>query len=80
MTEIPEGVTIKISQHAHILIFPDPKQGIPKGVSVYLAHTFHEWVMKNPHCRVRASVGIVENGQTVMYHVWYNEEAGHEGR
>lgn len=79
MTDIPEGagsvaINFNLKAPGYLIICPDHKQGIPKGVSVYLTHAFHEWVLKNPQHRVRASLGIVEDGQTVMIHVWYDEE------
>lgn len=79
MTDIPEGegsvaINFNLKAPGYLIICPDHKQGIPKGVSVYLTHAFHEWVVKNPQLRVRASLGIVEDGQTVMIHVWYDEE------
>lgn len=76
MTDIPEegavAINFNLKAPGYVIICPDHKQGIPKGVSVYVTHAFHEWVLKNPHYQVRACLGIVEDGQTVMYHVWYD--------
>jgi len=74
--EGPEPVTINFNLKApgYLIICPANQLDIPKGISVYFTHAFHEWLLKNPQYRLRASVGIVEDGQTVMFHVWYDEE------
>lgn len=42
------GIDIRMKSPGYITIAPDRKTGIVQGVSVFLTHAFHEWVLKNP--------------------------------
>ncbi|MHB1556001.1 MAG: hypothetical protein ACYC61_00845 [Isosphaeraceae bacterium] len=41
---------------------------LPKVLSMAVA----EWVRNNPDCRVRNTLGILQDGYTVTIHVWFD--------
>ena len=44
----------------------------PDDVPIFLDETLHTWLNDNPRLRVRNSLGVVQNGQTVAIHLWYD--------
>ena len=38
----------------------------------YLNHTFYNWLQRNQEFTIRATLPIVEKGNTVAIHVWYD--------
>lgn len=38
----------------------------------YLNQHFYNWLQRNPEFNVRAVLPIVENGNTVLIHVWFD--------
>jgi hypothetical protein len=57
----------------YLVIRPGTKHRHVKGVPAFLAHALYKWCMEHPDCRVRSVVGSVEDGQTVLLQVWYDE-------
>ena len=47
---------------------PPPPDRLPG----YLNHTLHTWLQRNPEFTMRAVLPIVENGNTVVIHVWFD--------
>jgi hypothetical protein len=47
---------------------PPPPDQMPG----YLNHDFYNWLQRNPEFRVRAVLPIVEKGNTVLLHVWFD--------
>ena len=47
---------------------PPPLEMLPG----YLNHTFYSWLQRNPEFQVRTTLPIVENGNTVAIHVWFD--------
>lgn len=47
---------------------PPPPERLP----VYLNETFYTWLKRNPEFTVRATLPIVQNGNTVAIHVWFD--------
>ncbi len=46
---------------------PEPEQ-----TPTLLHRTLCKWLKQNPHLRVRATVPIVEQGNTMAIHVWFD--------
>lgn len=44
----------------------------PDQLPGYLNHSFCTWLQRNPKFTVRAVLPIVENGNTVLLHVWFD--------
>ena len=44
----------------------------PDQLPGYLNHSFYTWLQRNPEFTVRAVLPIVENGNTVLLHVWFD--------
>ncbi|GEM_PF-6752927 len=69
MTDIPEegavAINFNLKAPGYLIICPDHKQGIPKGVSVYLTHAFHEWVLKDEEKGTFYFFGCKEGGRGV---------------
>ncbi len=68
-------IEYRLMAPGYMVICPNMKAARPKGISVLLMSAVHDWVMENPNLRVRAAVGIVENGENVFFHIWFDEEA-----
>ncbi len=47
-------------------------QPLPEHLSRWLNRNFSEWLDRHPEFRVRATLPIVDDGQTVAIHVWYD--------
>lgn len=48
------------------------KNPAPELLPTYLNHVFFSWLQRNQEFTVRATLPIVENGNTVAIHVWYD--------
>jgi len=44
----------------------------PEKLPAFLNHAFHSWLQRNPEFNVRATLPIVESGNTVAIHVWFD--------
>ena len=45
---------------------------IDDNTPLYLSHSLETWVMANPRMRVRASVPLAKDGNTVCLHVFFD--------
>lgn len=59
----------------YLIICPQTIAAVADQLPVYLSQTLEKWFVEHPSCRVRASVGIVMDGQTVALHVWYDDSS-----
>jgi hypothetical protein len=46
---------------------PPPAERLPS----FLNNTFYTWLQRNPEFKVQATLPIVERGNTVAIHVWF---------
>ena len=51
---------------------PGEKPPSAEKLAGYLNHNFYTWLQRNPEFKVRAILPIVENGNTVAIHVWFD--------
>ena len=56
----------------YVIIYPKPLDYLPDRLPVFLSLTLERWVLEHPQFRVRAAAGLVQEGQTVALHVWYD--------
>jgi hypothetical protein len=47
---------------------PPPPGELPR----YLNHMFYTWLQRHPEFTVRATLPVVENGNMVVLHVWFD--------
>lgn len=70
-----KAIAIKTANPApgYLVIRPGTNHRHAEGVPVFLGHALYKWQMEHLHCRVRNAIGTVEDGQTVMLQIWYDE-------
>jgi hypothetical protein len=71
------GSKVEIVVHGkwpgYVIITPDRIDKLAEHTPVYLSQALESWQKQNPRCRVRCALPIVENGQTIAIHVWYDQ-------
>lgn len=59
----------------YVIVAPRAGQGEPPDATPFLLScSLRDWLAERPSFRVRASVPIVQHGQTVAIHLWYDEQ------
>jgi hypothetical protein len=56
------------------VFYPDSLLELSDQYSIHLHRCFEQWLEQNPDVRVRATLPIVNAGQTVILHVWFERE------
>jgi len=51
---------------------PGDRPPSPDRLPAFLNECFYTWLQRNPDFNIRATMPIVENGQTVLLHVWFD--------
>jgi hypothetical protein len=58
--------------HGYVIIHADDIKTIVDGTPVFVSLTLEKWLKDNPTVRVRATLPIVKDGQTIAVHVWFD--------
>jgi hypothetical protein len=53
-------------------VFTDPPPPEHPDLPVWLAHALTEWFRQRPHIRPRCIIPVVQGGNTVELHAWYD--------
>jgi hypothetical protein len=74
MSEEHEQVTIDRIEMGNgwVCFQPGEKPPSPDQLPGLLNDCFYTWLQRNPEFNVRALLPIVEDGQTVLLHVWFD--------
>lgn len=68
-------LTIDVTPAApgYVVVAPRAGQGIlPDATPVLLSCALRDWILERPSVSVRATLPIVQLGQTVAIHVWFD--------
>jgi hypothetical protein len=71
-------MTCKIVLNPHRVLFhPDatPQSGIPDGFPIFLSKMVEKWLDEHPAVRVRSALPIMQDGQTIIVHLYFAGDA-----
>ena len=68
--------SVKITEfpdQGHVVFYADDDHPPPAAeLPTVLGHALQDWMGENPDVVVRSSLPIVQNGQTIAIHLWYD--------
>jgi hypothetical protein len=56
-----------------IVIYPAQPHSLPTDLPVHLSRTMEQWFIERPHLRIRSAVPIVQDGNTIIIHAFYDQ-------
>src|SRR5262245_39812619 len=59
----------------YVIICPEKIDVIAEGTPVFISRTVESWLADRPGARVRCALPIVQDGQTIAVHLWFDEVA-----
>jgi hypothetical protein len=64
-------IIVQEKARGYVVFSPENLLEIPEQFPVHLSLTFDRWLKANPGLHIRTVLPIVDNGKTVILHVWY---------
>jgi hypothetical protein len=58
----------------YILITAERLDKLTDQTPVFISRTLESWQKENPACRVRCAAPIVNGGQTIAMHIWFDKD------
>lgn len=56
-----------------LVVYPARRADLPEDLPVHLSRVMEKWFHERPHLRIRSALPIVQNGNTVVIHVFYEQ-------
>lgn len=56
-----------------IVIYPGAAESLPPQLPILLSRTMEGWFAERPHLRPRSATSIVQDGNTVLIHAFYEQ-------
>jgi hypothetical protein len=66
------NIVIHERGEGYIILAPDRIDKLAEQTPIFLSRSLEAWQKENPACRVRCAAPIVNEGQTVAIHVWFD--------
>ncbi len=65
-------IHVEEKARGYVVFSPENLLELPEQFPIHLSLTFDKWLKLNPGIHVRTVLPIVDNGRTVVLHVWYD--------
>lgn len=70
------NITVNMSDRGGwVVIYPGSLESLPPQMPIVLSRAMEEWFSELPHLRLRSAMSIVQEGNTVMIHAFYEQVA-----
>jgi len=56
----------------YVLICPHDLTALPANIAVIINNAFLDWMQKHAGIRIREILPLIQDGQTIALHVWYD--------
>jgi hypothetical protein len=56
-----------------LVVYPARSDALPHDLPIHLSRTMEAWFQERPHLRIRSATSIVQDGSTVILHVFYDQ-------
>ena len=56
-----------------LLVYPSRQNDLPEDLPIHLSRALEEWFQERPHLRIRSAMSVVQEGNTVVIHAFYEQ-------
>jgi hypothetical protein len=56
-----------------LVVYPAQQLNLPPDLPVHLSRALEEWFSERPHLRIRSGFPIVQDGNTIAIHAFYEQ-------
>jgi hypothetical protein len=65
-------IVAHLKRPGYVIITPDRIDKLPTQTPIHISQTLEKWQNENPDARTRAVCPIVDGGQTLAVHIWFD--------